>query len=332
VKKQQSVRTISLELALDGGHTYQLEMSEDNPELVSLFQVLATRGDRSKQQSGRFFQIPVDGGKAACSFNASQLVSIVTNPPVVVQLEQPARQVEVARQPQPPAEVLHRPGKMIIDDFLGEDEHRDMLAFALANEDKFSAGTVEGQESQHRQNMVIMNFHESAHSKLICNRLLTWLPQITQTMGIGLFPVESVESQLTASNDGHFYGMHLDVGSGDAAPRTLSCVYYFFQEPRPFSGGALRLYDSLHGAGGLRPADTFQEIQPVSNRMVIFASNSYHQLMHTRCPSRQFKDSRFAITNWIRQREKPDPKAAFGWGHLHCGQVPASFNDAEKQT
>ena len=98
---------------------------------------------------------------------------------------------------------------MIIDDFLSHDEHRDMLAYALASEAQFEAGTVTTSDAHYRQNLVIMNFHETAHSTLIRNRLLTWYPQMVQTLGMELFPLEAVESQLTASNDGHYYRAHL---------------------------------------------------------------------------------------------------------------------------
>jgi Rps23 Pro-64 3,4-dihydroxylase Tpa1-like proline 4-hydroxylase len=221
--------------------------------------------------------------------------------------------------------LVYTPRHVIIDDFLGLDEHRDMLAYALANQQHFAAGTVTSNDAHYRKNLVIMDFHTTPHSVLIQNRLLTWFPYITQMLGMELFPLDSVESQLTASNDGHFFRVHADGGSDETKPRTLSCIYYFFREPRPFAGGALRLYDTWQQGEQRAPAASWQEIEPVSNRLVVFPSDSHHELMRIRCPSRQFGDSRFAVTNWLRRAAKPNPQATFGWGHMHCGVVPDDF-------
>ncbi len=328
-RKRKHVRTVAVRVALEGGHVHDLELREDASELVSLFRVLGSRGQPGRQPAEEFFQIALENGQAACSFNSSQLISVTTRPPVVVQLEKPLKAATTPATPAPAPIITHSPPHLVIDDFLNVDEHRDMLAFAVANEDSFDAGTVEGQPSHHRQNLVILDFNKFAHSTLICNRLLTWYPQLAKSMGMDLFPMETVESQLTANNDGHFYGAHQDSGGQSAKQRVLTCVYYFFQDPRPFSGGALRLYDHWRDGGQLRRADTYKEVNPVSNRLVVFPSLTYHELMPIRCPSRRFEDSRFAITNWIRRHNDTDTDMTFGWGHMRCRQVPSNFGSKD---
>ena len=132
----------------------------------------------------------MDKGRAACSFSSRQLVSITTRPPVVIQIEQaplPPPQRQNLVQPADPI-TIQSPKHVVIDDFLAPDEHKDMLAYALKNEEQFNAGTVTSDDANHRRNLVIMNFHESAHSKLLCNRLLTWFPQLTKMLGQDVFP------------------------------------------------------------------------------------------------------------------------------------------------
>jgi Rps23 Pro-64 3,4-dihydroxylase Tpa1-like proline 4-hydroxylase len=330
--KTPVVRNISVTVFLEGGYSHELSLAEDSPDLANLFQVLVARGSESAQPAEQFFQLPLDKGQAACSFSSRQLVSITTKPPVVVQIEQQPVQPAQAQESQAEPIVVRTPRHLIIDDFLGVDEHRDMLAYALANEEQFEAGTVTSNDANYRQNLVIMNFHEAAHSTLICNRLLTWFPQLTQMLGMELFPLDLVESQLTASNDGHYFREHTDGGGPETEQRTLSCVYYFFREPKAFSGGAFRLYDTWRQGHLVRRAETYQEIQPVSNRLVVFASESHHELMRTRCPSHKFEDSRFAITNWIRRAKEPMPDARFGWGHMNFGRVPARFGAGRGST
>jgi len=221
--------------------------------------------------------------------------------------------------------VVHTPRCMVIDDFLTADENAEMLAYALDHEREFESSTVEGKASPHRQNKVIMDFANSTHSRLLQNRLLTWFPYLASGLELQPFALRYVESQLTASNDGHYYRLHADIGPELADTRVLTCVYYFFRQPRPFNGGALRLYDVMEQNGQCQPTTRYRAFEPVSNRLLVFRSNVYHELMRIRCPSRQFADSRFAATNWFISSKTPDAEAGFGWGHLRCGVVPQRF-------
>lgn len=318
---------IELRLLLEGGQSQTLELAADAPELTRLFQVLGSRSSAGDGGEEQFFQLPLDEGRESFSFNSSQLVAISTRPPVVVQFERPA-------PPQMPPEQhvapqLHRPRHMVIDNFLGYYEHIDMLAYALQQEGKFDAGTVVTGDMNARQNLAILDFAQAPHSRLLSNRLLTWLPMMLQKLMLPPFPVQQVESQLTASNDGHYYRAHLDADASADIQRALTCVYYFSRQPAQFSGGALRIYDTLLANGRSQQADSYQQIEPVSNRMVVFPSNSYHELRPIRCPSRKFEDSRFAITSWVWRQDQPDEQAVHGWGHMHCARANTGWMSSQ---
>ncbi len=330
IGSQPQKRMISVRLQLDSGHEVRLTLQEDAPELAALFRILASRGSDAIEPQEQFLQLPLDGGTASCSFNSLQLVSVITEPPVLVQIEQPAPPEATAlNQQQAQAPVLvNTPRYLIVDDFLSPDEYQGLLAYALEHQDQFESGTVVGHESPHRKNRVIMNFEETPQSRLLCNRLLTCLPLFARQLELPLFPVGRVESQLTASNDGHYYRVHCDAGGQGTDGRELTCVYYFFKEPRPFSGGGLRLYDALCRGDQREVTSSFREIDAVSNRLVVFHSLAFHELMPIRCPSRKFSDSRFAITNWFQRNPEPSPEVAFGWGHLRCGFVPDQMKTA----
>jgi SM-20-related protein len=306
-----------------GGHEVRLRLREDAAELRELFTAFVNRPCAAPG----LVQLPLDGGKTACTVAVEHIVSIVTSPPVLVQLEQQAPQETQAPLPatavEPPR--LHRPGYAVIDDFLGVDEHQDMLALALRDRSRFEAGTVEGSVHPGRRNSVILTFGETAHATLIANRLLVWFPLLAQALGEPVFPLQQIESQLTASNDGDFYSSHLDSSVRTIDGRAIACVYYFFRQPKGFTGGALRLYDTIEEAGQFRQAESFQEIEPVSNRLVVFTSRTFHELRPTRCPSKDFADSRFAVTTWLHRSRTPLPHATFGWGHFRCGQVAPAF-------
>ena len=291
-----------------GGHVHELALAEDAPELRALFTALVER-EAGTAVSSPLLQIPLDGGRSALTVAAEHVVAVVTTPPVLVQTEAAA----------PPAAAVVRPGCMVIDDFLGPDEHHDMLAFVLRERDRFEPSTVEGRKDVGRRNSVIMHFSHQAHARLLGNRILVWLPVILKALGRPMFPLGAVESQLTASNHGDYYRAHLDSGDPSMERRELSCVYYFHRQPKGFAGGALRLHDAFESAEGLVPAGTFQEIEPESNRLVVFPSRTYHELMPIRCPSRDFADGRFAITTWLHGRADAAADARFGWGHFRVG-------------
>jgi SM-20-related protein len=301
-------RPIDLRIQLAGGHSHTLTLPDNAPALVDLFTALA-----SPEPSQGLIQLPVSNGGTALSFRLSQLISVITSPPVVVNVAAPPRQ--------PPARV-RPPRCVVLDDFLSPDEHREMLFYALACEDRFERGTVVTYEPGRRQNSVILEFGGSEHAKLIENRLLLWFPLLAEALGEPVFPLESVESQLTAGNDRDFFKFHNDSGGqGETRQRALSCVYFFHREPRGFAGGELRLFDVREEGDRRLPAETFQLIEPVSNRLVVFSSDHYHEVLPIRCPSHEFVDSRFSVTSWIRRSEVPNPEKRFGWGHFRCGVV-----------
>jgi SM-20-related protein len=320
-------REIDLRVRTIGGHEFHLRLSEDAPELRELFTQFV---NRSSDAPG-LVQLPLDGGETACTLAVEHIVSIVTSPPVLLQLETPppVEEQRPAAVVEPPK--LHRARCIAIDDFLGVDEHQDMLAVALRDREQFEPGTVEGQEHAARRNRVILTFGQTAHATLIANRLLVWFPLIAQALGEPLFHLQQVESQLTASNDGDFYRAHLDTGAA-VDGRAIACVYYFYRQPKAFTGGGLRFYDTIEEGGQIRRAESFQEIEPVSNRLVAFTSRTFHELRPIRCPSKDFADSRFAVTMWLHRSSEPVANTTLGWGHFRCGQVSPALRVGEAST
>lgn len=127
------------------------------------------------------------------------------------------------------------------------------------------------------------------------------IPHLLQNWNVKPFAITQIEVQLTAHNDGHYYKVHNDNGSPDAATRAISYVYYFNREPTQFSGGALRIYDMNVENSHYIQAGSYQEIQPLNNRIVFFPSHSLHEVLPVACPGRNFADSRFTLNGWIRR-------------------------------
>jgi SM-20-related protein len=288
-------RSVDVQIHLAGGHRHDLVLASDSPLLRDLFLALAAKDEPDRASQPVFFQLPLGGGRSACSFSSAQLVSVVTYPPVVIE--------PVRRQPQPslaPDWVIPSVYAQY-DDFLTPDECRQLLAYTLDNEDKFEVSTTSTNEKDYRSSRVLYAISESPWRKTFADRLRVYLPQVLHEFNVASFPIGQIEIQLTAHNDGQYYKVHNDSGSQDTEPRQVSYVYYFNKEPKGFSGGELKLYDGRVENGYIVGAAPYRIVEPRNNSIAIFLSGAHHEVLPVRCPSGAFADGRFTVNGWIRQ-------------------------------
>lgn len=293
------MRDIEIEITLRGGKSYQGILPSDSPILSGLFASLASNHDPDPNAPVTLLQFPLDGGEAACSFMSTSLVSIVTRPPVLVNPVHQAEPQQMVAAPQ-----FHAPYVMI-EDFLTPEENRQVLEYALGNEDKFEGSTVlthDGKidEMGYRRSRVLFAIRESKWSDLFSQRIKLHLAHIAPTLGLDAQRLVPKEIQLTASNDGDFFKVHADSGDGseDVSQRVLTFVYYFHKSPKPYAGGDLLLYQQHPGerSPGIPPL----AVPPRNNCLVAFASSTMHEVDIVKCPSGEFGDSRFTINGWLR--------------------------------
>ncbi|MEO1802338.1 MAG: 2OG-Fe(II) oxygenase, partial [Cyanobacteria bacterium J06629_2] len=115
------------------------------------------------------------------------------------------------------------------------------------------------------------------------------------------FFISHVEMQMTAHNDGCFYKVHSDAGSAKTQTRELTYVYYFYKEPKAFTGGELKIYDTQMVGEKFIQRDNSKIVEPRNNSIVFFNSRCKHEVLPIACPSRQFDDSRFTLNGWLRR-------------------------------
>jgi Rps23 Pro-64 3,4-dihydroxylase Tpa1-like proline 4-hydroxylase len=135
------------------------------------------------------------------------------------------------------------------------------------------------------------------HEQVILERIRGVLPRVLDQLGIEEFPITHVEAQITASNDGDFFGTHCDDSQEAIASRRITFVYFFHREPRPFEGGELRLHDSRRGEHV--GTGSYQTIVPQPNQIVFFPCSVLHEITPVECPSGDFADSRFTLNGWL---------------------------------
>ena len=276
---------IAVTVLLDGGHEHTIVLPPDAPLLQQLFELVI---DRSPNRPNQVIQLPLQNGQAMLCFPGERLVGLVTNPPIVIQ---PPEEKAIAN------DLISN--YVQLDDFLTAKEQRRLLEFVVKQEKNFVSTNTSTGDLEYRKSVVLHSFPEFAD--LILRRIQTVLPDVFAKVEMMPFPISQIEAQLTGHNDGNYYKIHNDNGSPDTASREFTYVYYFYREPKAFSGGELRIYDSKIENNYYVQADTYHTIEPRNNSIVFFRSRYLHEVLPIACPSRQFADSRFTINGWIRR-------------------------------
>lgn len=182
--------------------------------------------------------------------------------------------------------------------FLSEVDRANLLNDVLNRADQFVATSTSTGAIEYRESRILYNVEAYGW---IVQKIEAALPEVLQNWQIQPFQIAEIEMQLTAHNHGHYYKIHNDNGSEDAATRSISYVYYFNREPKQFSGGALRIYDLNSENGYYVQAQSYQTIEPINNSIVFFPSHFLHEVLPVTCDSRSFADSRFTLNGWIRR-------------------------------
>jgi SM-20-related protein len=278
---------ITVTLLLGGGHSRTVAMSRHDPLLRSL---IGTIHDKSRGvRESRPYNIRVDGGRQSFLFSGSDLVGILTDPPISL-------------EPAPlPAEPVHQKSRYIIaENFLPPEQHAGLLALVEHEQARFVDSTVSTNDADYRRSKI---FYEApgVHA-LFRARMAELAPRLMAELEIPSFELGDIEVQLTAHNDGNYFKLHNDNGSPDTAMRGLTYVYYFYNEPKAFSGGELRIYDSIIKDGFYQCGPHAADIDPKNNSVIFFAPHMHHEVLKVRVPSGAFRDGRFTVNGWVRRK------------------------------
>jgi Rps23 Pro-64 3,4-dihydroxylase Tpa1-like proline 4-hydroxylase len=194
---------------------------------------------------------------------------------------------------------------VVFDEFLVAQEWAGLLQYTLKRGEEFTqagvldAGGASRTDDDYRRSQVL---YELDHCQnLFVDRIVSYLPHVLARLHQPPFPISRFEVQLTAINDGQFFKKHKDDDSDSVHTRAITFVYYFFREPKAFSGGALRLYDTELDRHGNVSAGSHQTIHPVQNQIVFFPSDCLHEVLPVGCSSHEFADSRFTVNGWVHR-------------------------------
>ena len=186
---------------------------------------------------------------------------------------------------------------VIVDGFLPDDQWSSLLARVHASEAQFERSGTHDARTEYRHSLVLNPPPDLVAPVVERVRALT--PQVLPELRVNPIAVGIVEAQVTASIDGSFFGVHTDADQQKVPKRYLTYVYYFNRQPKGFSGGELRVYDDVLRNNKIARAETFQTIEPLHNRLVLFWARTMHEVMPVRVASRAFADARFTVNGWV---------------------------------
>ena len=186
---------------------------------------------------------------------------------------------------------------VIVDGLLGDAEWSPLLARVLASEAQFQPSATHDARADYRHSLVLNPAPDLVEP--VVRRVRSLTPDVLPELRVQPITVGVVEAQVTASIDGSFFGVHTDADRQKVPKRYLTYVYYFNRQPKAFSGGELRVYDDVLRNGKLARGETFQVIEPLHNRLVLFWARTMHEVMPVRMPSGAFGDARFTVNGWV---------------------------------
>jgi Rps23 Pro-64 3,4-dihydroxylase Tpa1-like proline 4-hydroxylase len=187
-----------------------------------------------------------------------------------------------------------------INHFLSPEMLGKLMDYVTGHELEFTPSSTSTGKLGYRQSCVHQpsaNFPED-----IIATIRSTLPQVLSELGVQPFPIAQVEVQVTAHHENNFYKIHRDNDSLTTASRVITYVYYFFRDPKPFTGGELLIYNTELNGNQTNQSPSFQKIEPYNNSIVFFLSSSLHEVLPVKCSSQAFADSRFTVNGWIRQQ------------------------------
>jgi Rps23 Pro-64 3,4-dihydroxylase Tpa1-like proline 4-hydroxylase len=325
-------RTVKLKILLAGGHQHELMIAANDPLLHQLFTLLVNQTQSPNQVAPTLLQIPTPDGQRAMIFSSANLVGLVTEPPVLLQRQDqsPAQATAptaianagmshtvasnqagsnqagsnhavAAAAPVVARQVLPADRYIQLENFFPPEFHQQLLDYAITNRDAYTeTGPDTNSElyKDHRNSLVI---YYPQYTEILLAQLQQVMPQVLQHLELPPFTVDQIEAQLTAHNDGNYYKTHSDNSSAATATRQLTYVYYFYQEPKAFSGGELVIYETELRNGHAYAGPNSAIVMPKNNSIVFFPSHYLHEVRPVKCASRNFADSRFTLNGWIRR-------------------------------
>jgi hypothetical protein len=272
---------------MTGGHQYELSLTRDEPLLKELFQGLSNRG---KNGGKEVFKIPNEEDDSCLYIPRDAIAAIATIPPISVQslnLQPLSPQPEPS--PQQPQQLIES-SIVQLDNFLKPAEYQQLIETIFPQEGTASSGI---------QLPTPQSFARSR--EVLLHRVQMMLPDVLIQLGLEGFPLTEMEAEEIPNHATEGEGISTDGNSPETALRVLNFMYFFYQTPKPFTGGEVRVYDSQIVNHQVSAAPSYKTIEPRQNSIVFFLTSNAYEVLRVYPNSPAFRDRCFRVKGWMRR-------------------------------
>jgi Rps23 Pro-64 3,4-dihydroxylase Tpa1-like proline 4-hydroxylase len=131
------------------------------------------------------------------------------------------------------------------------------------------------------------------------------LPELASALNIKNNNFERIDLSLRSYGNGDFFGIHTD--NHPKIQRKLSMTYFFYIEPKKFSGGDLLIFDTnINQPENRSFSESFTRLKVTQNTLAIFPSASYHAVSTVRAETESTTDYRYAVNAHIWENSSND--------------------------
>ena len=272
---------------MTGGHQYELSLTRDAPLLQELFQALSNRG---KNRGKEVIRIPSEEDGSCLYIPRDAIAAIATIPPIPVQslnLQPPTPQPEPT--PPPPQQLIEST-VVQLDNVLKPPEYQQLMATVFPQEGAASSGI---------QLPTPESFALSR--EVLLHRVQMMLPDVLIQLGLEGFPLRAMEAEEIPNHATEGQGISSDGNSPETALRVLNFCYFFYQTPKPFTGGEVRVYDSQMVNNQVTVAPSYKTVEPRQNSIVFFLTSNAYEVLPVHPNSPAFGDRCFRVRGWMRR-------------------------------
>jgi Rps23 Pro-64 3,4-dihydroxylase Tpa1-like proline 4-hydroxylase len=220
-------------------------------------------------------------------------------------------------------QIFHTPVyHIVIDDFLPEEENKEIFQHFLALEGKFHAsgiGHTQELKPDYRSNLSLnmdmeyqlsgefdqdkINAHRATSPllKMLDNLLAD--DKLFSLLDAAPFPLSELRycdywsTQVSRYGQKDHYRWHYDYIPNDTS-RVITLIYYAHALPKAFTGGELCLTNGLLWGDELVSETERAVLEPKNNRLILFDSRFLHTVLPTSAP-KEFDKGRFSVNVWV---------------------------------
>ncbi|MCH7335590.1 2OG-Fe(II) oxygenase [Acinetobacter sp. NIPH 2699] len=176
---------------------------------------------------------------------------------------------------------LNTSGFALVDDVYPNEYVRELAQECSSHLKEFRAAGVQNGVVSHIRSDHILWIDDQLS---IAQQHIQALENLSQALNQAFYlGIKEVEAHFACYHAGEFYALHRD-NPQQKNDRMISTVFYLHESWQEHWGGQLRLQDKNA---------QWHIIQPLPNRLVIFQSDSLHEVLLS-------KQQRLSITAWLR--------------------------------